>query len=127
MELSLVPFEHSTVPLVVADIPAGGKVSKVIIEAGETFALSTGLDPQFAWIRVIPAGAQEFVEVRGMTLIQADWVPAGQVAVGRGGIETVDEKYKRWKTVSTDLRPANYSVGQIIEQLRFINRPRNME
>jgi hypothetical protein len=43
----------------------------------------------YAFVKIVPAGAQEFaeVEVDGtmVTVVQADWMPRGVVALGRGG------------------------------------------
>lgn len=43
----------------------------------------------FAFMRSIPAGAEEFAELETgnavVTLVRAPWVPAGVVMVGRGG------------------------------------------
>lgn len=63
-----------------------GKVSTAMIEAGKAFATEFGLDPMYAFIRQLPAKAQEFVEVNGITLIRADWVPDHFIAVVRGGM-----------------------------------------
>lgn len=62
------------------------KVSLAMVEAGVLFAMKTGLEPQVAYIRRIPASASEFVEVRGIALVQADWVLDGFIAVTRGGL-----------------------------------------
>lgn len=66
---------------------AGQRVSEAMVAAGEVFALSTGLEPVFAFIHDVPAKASEFVEVKGICLVQADWVPNGFLAVGRGGMQ----------------------------------------
>ena len=66
----------------------GQRVSEAMVAAGEVFALATGLEPMFAFIREIPARASEFTEVKGICLMQADWVPNGFLAVGRGGMQT---------------------------------------
>ena len=43
----------------------------------------------YAFVRSVPVGAQEFAEVEIgdslVTLVRADWVPAGVVAIGTGG------------------------------------------
>lgn len=65
------------------------KVSKAIIDGTESFKLAFGLDPMFAFIRAIPARAQEFVEVHGVVLVQAEWVPYGFVAIARGGMQVL--------------------------------------
>jgi hypothetical protein len=63
-----------------------GKVSQAIFDAGVAFALATGVSPQFALIRNIPSQAQEFVEVKGICLVQDDWVPDGFLVVTAGGM-----------------------------------------
>ena len=63
-----------------------GKVSAAMIDAALIFALEFAVDPQFALISALPAGAQDFVEVRGISLLQVDWVPAGFLAVTSGGM-----------------------------------------
>jgi hypothetical protein len=63
------------------------KVSQAMIEAGVAFALATGQDPQYALIRRVPAQAEEFVEVKGICLIRADWVPEGFLVVTTGGMQ----------------------------------------
>jgi hypothetical protein len=52
-----------------------GKVSKAILDGAVAYAIGLGRDPLFAYLRVIPAGASEEMEVRGIMLVQADWVP----------------------------------------------------
>jgi hypothetical protein len=61
------------------------KVIPAMLNAGVQYALETGQDPQVAFIRALPRGADEFVDVHGMSLVQADWVPDEFVAVTRGG------------------------------------------
>jgi len=63
----------------------GWTVSAAMAKAAECYALGTGVDAEFTWIRTIPSRKVEGVEFDGMMLIQASWVPAGFVAVGRGG------------------------------------------
>lgn len=60
------------------------RVSAAIKAATEAYALQIHRDPGYAWIRQIPKGAEEGVEVGHVMLIQADWVPAGFVAIGQG-------------------------------------------
>lgn len=62
------------------------RVSKAMVEAGVAFALETGQDPQYALIRRIPAQVDEFVEIKGICLIRADWVPEGFLVVTAGGM-----------------------------------------
>lgn len=61
------------------------KVSTAMIDGGAAFALVFGVDPAFAFIKQIPPKATEFVEVKGITLIQESWVPDGYLAFVRGG------------------------------------------
>jgi hypothetical protein len=112
MKLYRMCLENSLV-LGLVELPAAGKVSPVILSAAETFALATGQDPEYVFMREIPAGAQEFLEVRGMTLLQADWVPAGQVAVGRSGLVPIAEPYRRWRLAEPDRNPAQMFLPQI--------------
>ena len=90
----LIEFQHVTGPKAVVRWPlvawsySGQRVSEAMIEAGVKFALSTGHDPMYAFIRQIPAKAEEFVDVMSITLLQADWVPDGYLAVGRGGMQS---------------------------------------
>jgi uncharacterized protein (DUF2461 family) len=84
--MRLVTFSHDQTPMMVWHVAQGEKVSKQIIQAAEQFALSIGLDPAYAFMATLPAGAEEFAEVKGITLVRADWVPAGFVCVGRGGL-----------------------------------------
>lgn len=64
-----------------------GKVTPQIIQAGEAYALASGTDPQWAFVRGLPVGAEEFVEVQipgticQVMVILADWVPVGFVAI----------------------------------------------
>jgi hypothetical protein len=61
-----------------------GKVSKAILDGAVAYAIGLGRDPLFAYLRVIPAGASEETEVRGIMLVQADWVPDGFVMLDGG-------------------------------------------
>lgn len=71
-------------------LQAGERVSEAIIDAAEIFMNAAGRGDCYAFVRSIPAGAHEFADVvcNGgvVVLVQAAWVPAGQVAVGRGGL-----------------------------------------
>ncbi len=64
----------------------GEKVSEAIIDAAVEFELDIGIKAEFAFIRQIPNGAEEFDEVKGITLIQAGWVPVGQVVISGMGL-----------------------------------------
>lgn len=64
-----------------------GKVTPQIIQAGEAYALASGIDPQWAFVPELPVGAEEFVEVQipgtpcQVMVILAGWVPVGFVAI----------------------------------------------
>lgn len=81
-------FEKRRVALAI--LQAGERVSETIIEAAAIFMNAAGQGDCYAFVRSIPAGAHEFAEVvcdgGVVVLVQAAWVPAGQVAVGRGGL-----------------------------------------
>jgi len=96
MELTNLRFEISTWPLILAKIEPGQKVSRLIMDAGVEFAIQTGKQPEFAFVSQLPAGAEEFVDVKGITLLLAAWVPAGHVAVGRGASQQFDKEYRTW-------------------------------
>lgn len=72
-----------------AILEPGERVSEAIRAAGEAYCERYGVGDMYAWTRTIPAGAEEYVDVefRGgrAMLVQAAWVPAGWVVVGRGG------------------------------------------
>lgn len=87
MRLVCFPAALTGMPLMVWSLQPGEKVSRQIAQAGEQFALSTGLDAQVAFIQRIPAGAAEFAEVGEITLVRADWVPEQFICVGRGGMK----------------------------------------
>ena len=63
------------------------KVSQAILDAAVAYALAAGRDPEYAFIREIPARAEEFVDVHKITLVRAAWVPEGFVAVTSGGMQ----------------------------------------
>lgn len=95
-------FPASTWLMEVRDVPPGGKVSKVIFQAAEAFALETGRDPQEAFVREIPPGAEDLMEIKHailkepITLIAVDWLDAGKVAVTRPDCQVIKEGYKKW-------------------------------
>jgi len=64
----------------------GEKVSEAIVDAAVEFELDTGIKAEFAFIRRIPQGAEEFAVVKGITLVQAGWVPKGQVVISGMGL-----------------------------------------
>lgn len=93
-------FEISTwYPLWLCYVPEGEKFSKAILDAGYEYSLAFGQTATVAMIGSIPPGAQEFDEVGGITLVQADWVKPRYVAVGRGGCQKMDDGYRTWKRV----------------------------
>lgn len=98
--IAMMRFEISTwYPLWLCYVPEGEKFSKAIIDAGQEYLMAFGRQAEIAMIGSIPPGAEEFVELNGITLVQADWVQLRYVAVGRGGCQTFDEGFKRWKKV----------------------------
>jgi hypothetical protein len=99
MTLVDVRFEISSRPMVIKTIPVGERLAKVIVEAGEEFTRDTGRQAQFAYVLQIPVGVDEGKEVKGIMLVQADWVRPDQVAVGSGGMEVIDVSYRQWRKV----------------------------
>lgn len=87
LQFAVTPSDLVRWPLVAWHVAPGQKVSAAMADAGVAFALATGQDPTFAFSRVIPSQASEGVEVQGIMLVQADWVPNGFLAVGRGGMQ----------------------------------------
>jgi hypothetical protein len=91
-EYRTVPLEYRTAadelqnvlwPLVVWHVEPGTKVSRAIIAASELYAQKTGKPALLALVHQIPEGAEEGVEVRGVTLVRQEWVEPGFVLVGR--------------------------------------------
>ena len=91
-------------PLLAWHLTPVEKVSQAITEAATAFTLATGHPAQYAFIGVIPAGAAEFAEVGSVTLVQADWVPAGFVALASGGMQKISTEFKQWKRTSEELK-----------------------
>ena len=87
-------------PLLAWHLTPGEKVSQAIMEATAAFTQATGHPAQYAFIGVIPTGAAEFVEVGLVTLVQADWVPAGFVALASGGMQQIEPEFRNWKRTS---------------------------
>lgn len=50
--------------------------------AADMFERAVGRRPGFAWIKSMPRGAEEFVEVNGTMLLTADWAYPGCVFIG---------------------------------------------
>jgi hypothetical protein len=67
------------------------------VEAGKVFEKETGKTAQAAFVRVIPAGLEEGKEVNGIVLMAAEWVEPGKVAVTAGGMEIIDEEFRKWR------------------------------
>ena len=84
-------------PVDLVYVAPGEKVSKAICEAGKQFRAAFGKEAEVAFIRTIPQGAEEFIEIQGMTLVQADWVQERFVAICRRGCQVIEEGFQNWK------------------------------
>jgi hypothetical protein len=67
----------------------GERIRQAIEAASMAYALATGRDPLFAWIRSLPKGVEygEEVPLGGaiiVNLYSVEWMPEQAVAVGRG-------------------------------------------
>lgn len=60
----------------------GDKVSQCMQEGAQAFGRMVGRWPRFAYIWKLPVGAQEFVEVMGVMLVQVDWAIPGFLFIG---------------------------------------------
>jgi len=60
----------------------GEKVSKCMRDGAQLYASATGRWPGRAYIAQIPQGAEEFVEVDGVMLVQAEWALPGFIFIG---------------------------------------------
>lgn len=73
----------------ITDLTPGERVSQLIIEAASLFFAELGPGDCFAFVPTIPHGADDFAEITTengvITLMQASWVPALSILVGRGG------------------------------------------
>lgn len=85
-ELVRVPVMGDAYRLVVAWWIGSDRLSQAMVAAGEEFAVTLGVNPNYAFMRSIPAVTQEFVEVKGICLVQCGWVPTGFVVVTAGGM-----------------------------------------
>jgi hypothetical protein len=71
-------------------IEPGGRISEAVGDAAGRYWVEFECWPQFGWVRRLPEGVEEGVEVEigsgveAVHVMLADWVPAGFVAVGRG-------------------------------------------
>ena len=97
--LALVDFEHSLGIYWLARVLPGQKVSTAIRDAAHGFTTATNAEAQYAFVRSIPGGAEEFMELDGVVLVQAGWVPARCVAIGRGGMEQIKPGFERWRKI----------------------------
>lgn len=69
-------------PLCVWRLLEGERVSEAIRAAREKFELTTREAAQFAFLRSMPKGAEEGMEVHGCVLIEAGWAPERCVVIG---------------------------------------------
>lgn len=58
------------------------RVSECVKLAVEAFFEGTHFRPGYAFVRELPAGAGDLVELYGVTLLRSEWMPARCVAVG---------------------------------------------
>jgi len=94
-----VPTELGLWPVLAWGLIPGERVSTAIQAAAQAFSERNGIDAIFAFICTIPAGAEEFIELGKVTLIQADWVPTGFVVLARGGMQKIGREYQHWKRI----------------------------
>lgn len=60
----------------------GERASEIINCLVEWFFVQTHHHPQFAWMKQLPSGVENGIEVHGVTLLQADWALPGCVLIG---------------------------------------------
>jgi hypothetical protein len=75
--------------LTLFSIENGETVSQAIQMAAAEYALRTGNDPDYAWVKQLPKGVEYGAEVKIsktvlVNLFSANWMPERAVAVGRG-------------------------------------------
>lgn len=63
------------------NVPRGRKVSELVVEAAKLCGDSSGMDPMAIYARDIPTGAEEFIEIDGMCLLQVSWMPMNAIMV----------------------------------------------
>ena len=89
MAREVIRWTFTAQPLVVRQVVlwhvGAGKVSKAIFDGAVAYAIGIGRGPLVAFLRQIPVGAEEGMEVYGVALVQADWVPVGFVFLDGGG------------------------------------------
>src|SRR3990172_6213810 len=61
------------------------RVSECIGLAAESFFAGTHFRPRFAFVRELPKGAEDGMEIDGVMLMEAEWMPSRCVAVGGRG------------------------------------------
>ncbi|RJP53606.1 MAG: hypothetical protein C4583_04270 [Anaerolineaceae bacterium] len=69
-------------PLCVWRMLDGERVSEAIRMARELFELTARQAAQFSFIRFLPAGAEDGMDVYGCVLIRAGWAPEKCVVIG---------------------------------------------
>ena len=95
--------EHGIWPVLAWCLAPEERVSKAIQDAAQIFAQESGRYAQFVFTWAIPKGVAEFAEVGGsddcpdMTLVLAEWVPAGFVVLACGGETRIFEPFRAWK------------------------------
>ena len=94
-----VPTELGLWPVLAWGLIPGERVSTAIQAAAQAFAERNRIDAIFAFMCTIPDGAEEFIELGKVTLIQADWVPANFVVLARGGMQKINREYQHWTRV----------------------------
>lgn len=68
-----------------ASVPSGKRASEVAIEAMDDMRNSTTLEPIAIYVKDIPNGAEEFMEIEGACLLSVDWfLPNAVLAVCAG-------------------------------------------
>lgn len=84
-------------PIRARKLEPGEKIARVMLELAEQFALAYGVDPEFAYLRTLPPNVQEGLEYHGIMLIQHDSIPAGWLAIARGGMSSINLEQKTWR------------------------------
>jgi hypothetical protein len=88
-----------TWPVMAWALRAGERVSQSISEAAAAYGQANGMDAEYAFLQKMPSGAPEFVEIGNVTVLTADWVPVGFVALARGGTQIIDAEFLRWAKI----------------------------
>lgn len=68
--------------LMMANYAYAGKVSDVIERARVEYFALTHFAPGYAFVRELPKGAEDGMDVHGLLMFQAEWMPGRCVAVG---------------------------------------------